>query len=424
MNVLSPNQHQQLVSLTNYLLARREAILNAWRTVCSKDPIMHNGPALSREEFNDHMPVILNILEQQIRNEQPEADLCEQAAEHGLHRWHKGYDLPELLREIAHWGACVSTELTTYLGLCPNTEAVVIQRAYTIFHQLQSELVQSSTLRYDELQRTEAANRVYSLQQALDTVNQLEQQRSELLRMTSHDLRGGLSVIQGAAYQLDQPGSTDGERTEMLQMLQRNLDKIRGLLLQLTDLARLEAGQDPSVTQSFDVSELINSLVESARPLANERGLVLQADGPDQLFIDSDPIKIQRIVQNLLLNALIYTVKGFVSVSWTMEDSYRWIVSVQDTGPGLPDGPVSALVSGLYPTTELTEIFRDSRPDSSPDGTPKNVPMDGDDAGRKGEGLGLYIVKRLCELLNGSMDVESHPGQGTLFRIRLPIHPK
>ena len=419
MSVFTPNQRQQINNLADYLLARREALLNAWRTACAHDPLMHNGPALSREEFNDHVPLILNLLDEQLRKGEIEADLKDPAAEHGLHRWHKGYDLPELLREIAHWGACVSGEIATYLALYPDTEAVVIQQAYLTLNHFQSEWMQNSTIRYDELQRTEATNRVYSLQQALDGVNQLEQQRNELLRMTSHDLRSGLSVIQGAAFQLDQPGSSETERAELLQMLQRNLDKTRTLLLQLTDLARLEAGQDPSVRESFNVSELIHNLVESVRPMATERGLILQADGPDDLIVNSDPVKVQRIVQNLLLNALRYTTKGFVSVSWTSEDGYRWLVSVQDTGPGLPGGSISLLTNVLYPTTETAEIFN-NRSQQLPT---LSVPTPSTTE-ESGEGLGLYIVKRLCELLNGNMDVETQQGHGTLFRIRLPIQPK
>ncbi|GAB3558063.1 sensor histidine kinase [Spirosoma fluminis] len=412
------------ISLPSYLFARREAILNMWRASCQADPVLAHTASLSREEFNNEAPAMLNILGQRLRNLPEERPLVDTASDHGLHRWHKGYILRELLAEINHFTQCLSTEISCYGQLYPAANLSVLVDAYEKMVRFNNELVDGSVIRYDDLQRKQAAGRADALQQTLNQVNALTQQRGKVLQMTSHDLRGGFGVIHGAAVLLDRPSNSDQERKSQVQMLQRNLLSVSDMLAQLTDLARLEAGQETLQIESFDVSALLKSVVESAQPLAQQRGLMLRADGPAQLLVDTDRVKIQRIVQNLLLNALKYTPSGIISVSWSSEDNYRWLVSVQDTGPGLPKGLINALIDPLKPLHESGEIF-DKAPEANL--ATNGVPAPGQTFKRRsdsGEGIGLYIVKRLCELLNANVDIETEPGEGTLFRVRFPIHYK
>ena len=414
---LFPNQ--QTDHLVAYLTARREALLGKWRTACELDPDMHSAAALSREEFNDQVPTLLNILGHCLLGKNSEADAVFVAAQHGWHRWHNGYQLQELVKEISCLRACLLTEIGSYWNQFPQSSIPLIQQVYEQVGDLFDKAVTGSVLKYDELKAITAADRAQSLQQALDDLGQLEQERGELLRMTSHDLRSGLGVVEGAAQLMDLPGNTDQDREKMLEMMQRNLANVRDLLHKLSDLARLEANQDTVNIESFDVSVVIGSLIDSFQPTATARGLRLLADGPDKLPVETDRLKIQRIVQNLLLNAIAYTPAGsdgtgWISVSWVMEDSHRWSISVQDSGPGLPPGPTNQLAAQLIPIVELTSIFRkDEEHEPIKQMTaPPPGPV-------SGEGLGLHIVKRLCELLHANMDIEINTGVGTLFRIRL-----
>ena len=129
------------------------------------------------------------------------------------------------------------------------------------------------------------------------------------------------------------------------------------MLTQLSDLSHLQAGQETLQPAPFDAGELLTSIVESAQVLASQKGLILQGDGPAQLLVDSDAVKVQRIVQNLLLNAVKYTAKGYVSVSWSEENTSRWIVSVQDSGGGLPVGPATLLAEQLAPLADPAELY-------------------------------------------------------------------
>ena len=269
-------------------------------------------------------------------------------------------------------------------------------------------------------QKITAAERAANLQQTLDDLNELIRRRADVLRMASHDLRGSFGIMRGAAYILDQPGNTEEERSEMVQMLQRNFSKVTSMLTQLMDLARLEAGQESLYIEAFDVSELLKRVTETLTPFAEERNLYLHTEGPVNLPIRGDAIKIQRIVQNLLLNALKYTRRGGVTVTWLSEGPLRWLLLVEDTGPGLSEKSATALsmepsleqvtIEGRKSTVSVTSTEADKEAELPSSAHPK------------GEGIGLHIVKRLCELLNANMEVEATPNAGTTIRIRFPMH--
>ena len=136
----------------------------------------------------------------------------------------------------------------------------------------------------------------------------------------------------------------------------------------------------------------------------------------------SDAVKVQRILQNLLYNALKYTKSGWINVSWAQENETRWILSVQDSGPGFtPNSPTGLLAEQLKPLSEPTSAHQSGGSDEYPLQEPPTTEALKTPAAsqqKESEGLGLFIVKKLCELLQASMDIESAPGKGTLVRIR------
>ncbi|GAB3903225.1 hypothetical protein GCM10028803_31290 [Larkinella knui] len=405
-----------LVSLANYLAARREAILNNWRTACQNDPACNTMANLSREEFNNKVPFMLNVLEDRLRHLPLNGDIKVLAEEHGLHRWQKAYILEELLVEIHHINQMMLNELRQYWKLYPTPETERISESYEYLSWFYTLSINGSVEQYTDLQRIDASSRAQFLQGALNDLNEMTRQRGDLLRTASHDLRGSFGVIQGATSYLNLVEADEPERKQMLEMINRNLTTVREMVIQLMDLARLEAGQESVAIRSFNAGELLRSLIESYQPLATQKGLVLQADGPSDLEVESDPLQVQRVVQNLVLNALKHTDSGWISVSWARESDFRWLISVQDSGPGLPGNQdAGSLSQALAPTPESAAAF--GFPNAEENAREEAVVQAPKSS--KGEGIGLSIVKRLCELLRASLEIETKTGEGTLFRVRL-----
>ncbi len=407
--------------LTDYLYARREAILTTWRTRCSVDIDLLTRTSFSREEFNDQMPVLLDILAQRLLEQEVKTDPVELAGQHGLHRWQRGYSFQELLQELNHFYLTLTEEIYQYLQLYPDTPASVIALVNQHLVRLATEVNAGSIIYYDSLRQTSAAEQAQSLQLALDHLQQLTHRRSEHLREMTHDLRGNFGLVSGAASLLKMP-LKEGERQQFLDMLSRNVGKAVSLLEQLTNYARLEADQDPLTIKAFDAAQLVRDLVKGAQGLANERHIVLRANGPDQLLVKSDPAKVQHMVQNLLINALNYSTNGWINVSWAAENDTRWLVSVQDTGSGLREGPVALLAEQLKPHPEPTRVHQsESLADYASERVPATQAGQGTTTTRQAhsEGIGLFVVKRLSQLLKAGMDIETTPGRGTLIRIRL-----
>jgi signal transduction histidine kinase len=134
--------------------------------------------------------------------------------------------------------------------------------------------------------------------------------------------------------------------------------------------------------------------------------------------VDGDAVKLHRLAQNLILNALKYTEQGGVDVRWAecdTDDFTRWSLTVQDTGPGIHAGPGSPLVEALEEATELAHESNGQQPATpASNRDPRPVRQ------APGEGIGLSIVKRLAELLDATVEVKSDPHTGTTFTILLP----
>ncbi|MBA3483785.1 MAG: HAMP domain-containing histidine kinase [Pyrinomonadaceae bacterium] len=198
------------------------------------------------------------------------------------------------------------------------------------------------------------------------------------------------------------------------------------------NLARLQAGEELRDVKPFDAAVMLKDLCENLQPLAIERGLFLKSDGPTTLSVEGDAGKIRRITQNLLINALKYTHEGGVTLRWgdsRNNDPERWMLYVQDTGPGFHSGPGAPLAGALkVATTESRAVEAKAGKGNEPPGSLRPIasvasPPDGRPVHQeRGEGIGLSIVKRLCELLDASVELESKPSEGTTFRVVLPRH--
>lgn len=430
----APSLDEQQGMLAAWLAGKRAAILQAWRTRVQLDPELTTASSLPRSQFNDHIPALLDAYERRLRQSSPRESASaeerrrEDSAGHGLQRWQQGYHLREVAREWGHLQLCLADELQRFEADHPHLPAGVMSRAWRALAELCGQGVSDSTTRYFQLQQAEAGGHVRDMQNTLEEVRNLDRRRTELFRQAAHDLRGNFGVVQNATSGLTRSAVPEAMRDELLRILQRSVSSLHWMLDEMLDLARLQAGYELRDVQPFDAAALLRDLYDNARTLAGERALVLEADGPQSLQVEGDAVKVRRVAQNLLLNALKYTGAGTVVLSWGNSrdnDPKRWMLCISDTGPGFHSGPHSPLAEALKDAT--AESKHTAQKGADPTVMPSAEAADPGQAEtgehrsaqQRGEGIGLSIVKRLCELLDATVELESS-AKGTIFRVILP----
>lgn len=427
----------QLASLAEHLAERKQAILDAWCAAIARDPQLTTASSLPRKQLNDHIPHVLDALGRELRaraaveHADAKKDSQEDAAAHGLHRWQQGYHLREVTREWVHLHLCLADELKNYAAANSDLEPRVMPAAYRALAVVCGWGVSESSDRYFELQQVEAAGYVRDLEEALEQVRELERQRAALWREAVHDLRGKVGVVANVTTGLTLEHVAQPVRDNFLRLLKKNVAALHVMLDDVMSLARLQAGHEQRDVRTIDASALVRELCENLQPLADERGLYLKTDGPAGFAVEGDAVKIQRIAQNLLINALKYTQHGGVTVRWgdsRADDPERWMLVVEDTGPGFHAGPGAPLAGALEEATEEAREVERTVDGGGSQRTDKSahVSVPPPDHRRitqePGEGIGLAIVKRLCELLDATVEMTSEPDRGTIFRIVLPRH--
>jgi PAS domain S-box-containing protein len=194
-------------------------------------------------------------------------------------------------------------------------------------------------------------------------------------------------------------GPLNDEQQRQLGMILDAGRTLGALLDDVLELSRLDTGVERCDPEQFDVGELVASVILGVRPVAEERSLRLEVivptDAPLEAYTDRN--KVEQIVLQLLSNALKYTYEGTVTVEAASSDDGYCTIRVSDTGVGID-------------AAELPHIFEEFRQVAKQSaGT------------HEGTGLGLAVSKRLAEILQGSIGVESTSGQGTTFTLRLPL---
>jgi signal transduction histidine kinase len=234
----------------------------------------------------------------------------------------------------------------------------------------------------------------------------LEQSFGSLHRFTadaSHELKTPLMVLRaGVERALVHPGVP----SEILQSLDETLAQINEmteLVESLLTLARADEGRAPLALEECDLRDLLGDVAETTGMLGESAGITVTSEMPDTpVWLSVDPHRIQEMLLNLVTNAIKYTPKGGRIALSLQNQGDAVILTVQDTGIGIAPG-------------DLPHIFdRFWRADPARSRT-------GD---RPGTGLGLAITKWIAEAHGGSITVQSRPGRGTAFSVRLPKAPR
>lgn len=413
-------------------MARREVLLLAWRKAIAADPVQTTARSLTRSQLHDHIPEVLDAFERKLRSrpggleaQAAERLKTEEEIKHGRHRWQQGYRLPEVLHEWGHLQLCLFEEIEAFAAGHADFGKEALAEANRQTIQFVTEAITESAMQYAHMQQAEAAGHARDLDKALTALQEAERQRTTLIHQAVHDLRGNVQSITTAADVLGETNLEETERLEVTAQIHKGVESVTTMLGELIELARLEAGQERVEITTFDAAVLITELGELNRPIARERGLFLNVEGAAHFPVGSDPGKVRRLSQNLLLNALKYTVQGGVTLSWG-EEKENWWLMVKDTGPGILAGPNAPMLIGMK---EATASARETDEKSAASEgkvshvltSAPGVPVAATPFQQQaGEGIGLSIVKRLCELLDASLEMASSAETGTTFRVVFP----
>lgn len=215
----------------------------------------------------------------------------------------------------------------------------------------------------------------------------------------SHELRTPLNSIIGFTGILmqERPGPLNDEQKKQLGMAQNSARHLLSLINDVLDISKIEAGQLKMNIQIFNLPEVIHKVVETNRPFADKKNLRIMVYIDDDVKdITSDTLRVQQVLLNLVNNAIKFTEVGTVSIKCF---SLRNFIKIQitDSGIGIEEGKIEQLFKPFMQIdTGLTRKH-------------------------EGTGLGLSICKKLTEMLNGTIEVESKYGSGSTFTVTLPI---
>ncbi len=228
----------------------------------------------------------------------------------------------------------------------------------------------------------------------------LDKLKSDFVSTVSHDLKAPLTLTRGYAKMLSMVGALNGQQKEFVQKILGSVDHMTQLVDNLLDLGRIEAGIALNV-EPVEVEDVVQDVIGAYRPQAISRQIALEVALDTGLeTIVADPTLLRQAIANLIDNALKYTDSGGKVVLRAKQAGGKQLIEVEDNGLGVAPTDTAKL---------FEKFFRARRRET---------------LGAHGTGLGLSIVKSIVEQHGGTVSVDSRLGEGSTFRLELPMEPE
>ncbi|CAN5429548.1 ATP-binding protein [soil metagenome] len=238
------------------------------------------------------------------------------------------------------------------------------------------------------------------LTENIEKLKEVEVLRRELIANVSHDLRTPIAIIQGyiETLQMKSETVTPEERRRYLQTISESTSKLEKLVSELFELSKLEANQVIPKKEPFFISELVNDISGKYQLIAHHKNIsittVLSKELPP---VNADVALIERVLQNLMDNAMKYTPEGGKIIIKTLRSDHDVEVTVADTGVGVPENEREQIFGRYYKANNFTDL-------------------------KNSTGLGLAIVKKILDLHDSSLALKSEVNTGSSFVFRLPVY--
>jgi signal transduction histidine kinase len=243
--------------------------------------------------------------------------------------------------------------------------------------------------------------RVWTLREVTQQ-RELDRLKDDFVATVSHELRTPLTSMMGFLEMIreGEAGQLTDEQKRFLAIVYRSSERLQRLVGDLLFVARLDASGLQLHFADIRLDEIAREIVEASSALARSREIVLEADLGELPLVLGDRERLAQLVGNLLSNALKFTPAGGTVTVRTFVDGDDAVLEVADTGIGIPEGEQDRLFQRFFRSSTATE---------------QAIP---------GTGLGLVISRAIAEAHGGTIGVVSETGEGTCFRVELPLEPE
>jgi signal transduction histidine kinase len=234
-----------------------------------------------------------------------------------------------------------------------------------------------------------------------ERLHELDRMKEDFVASVSHELRTPLTSIRGYLELLreGEAGELTDEQQQFVSIVERNADRLLRLVGDLLFVAQVEAGKIALDPGSTHIEELVRQAVDAARPAATEKRIEIEIDLDGLGELRADRARLAQVLDNLISNALKFTPPGGHVAVRTSRHADVCVIEVSDDGMGISDEDQVRLFQRFFRTASAT------------------------DQAIQGTGLGLAIVQAIVEAHDGVITVKSVEGEGTVFRVELPLAP-
>ncbi|MBV8488088.1 MAG: PAS domain S-box protein [Planctomycetaceae bacterium] len=246
----------------------------------------------------------------------------------------------------------------------------------------------------------------YERMRLLNALREADRRKNELLAMLAHELRNPLAPIRAAVEYMRLTGQSDPDHAWARDMIDRQLTNLVHLTDDLLEISRITRGKIRLRKESTDLTRVLANAIEACRPSIDGKAHRLELDfAPGEMPIFGDPVRLEQIFVNLLVNAAKYTDEGGMIRVTCHREGGHGVVRVRDSGAGIPKEMLERI---FEPFAQIDQSL---------------------DRSQGGLGIGLTLVKTLAEMLEGTVRAQSRgPGTGSEFTVSLPlsispIHP-
>ncbi len=244
--------------------------------------------------------------------------------------------------------------------------------------------------------------RTAELTEANIRLQEFDQLKSMFLASMSHELRTPLNSIIGFTSWLlmGMEGDLNERQTKQLTMAKGSADHLLSLINDILDISKIESGKVDLFIKEFEITEVVNEVTAAVLPQVKNKGLELRVDVPEKIKLNSDKLRVKQVLLNIVNNAVKFTDSGSVLIQAKTSENNNLEIGVIDSGIGIKKEDMD----------KLFQPFQQIDMSSTKE--------------HEGTGLGLYLCRKLLDLLHGDITVKSEYGKGSEVKVTLPLKLK